>query len=102
MAYIGTGYLTQPAATTELWNMYDLESILFSYCIKNKMYSLFEVVDGRWCLPPLLRRRIHVVIMNMRTRCFMTSLAEELARRDMDFAPLNRKYTELPPELTNS
>ena len=75
----------------------ELESKLFSYCLKTGMYSLFEVVDGE-VVPsaPFEEGGIQEAIMDYEDAVFFDILAEELARRDMDYKPVSREnYDEL-------
>jgi hypothetical protein len=101
MAYIGNWILNSTRGDNRIKEYDDLESKLFSYCIKNKMYSLFEVVDGE-VVPSaaFAEGGIHEAIMNYEDSMFYDILAEELARRDMDFAPINSEnYTELTSRI---
>lgn len=101
MAYIGNWILNSTRGDNRIKEYDDLESKLFSYCIKSKMYSLFEMVDGE-VVPSaaFAEGGIHEAILNYEDSMFYDILAEELARRDMDFAPIDSEnYTELTSRI---
>jgi hypothetical protein len=101
MVYIGNWVLNSTRGDKRLKDYDELESKMFSHCLKNKMYSLFEVVDGE-VVPSVAYAEggIHEVIMNYEDSMFYDILAEELARRDMDFAPIDSEnYKELTSRI---
>lgn len=97
MVYIGNWVLNSIRGDNRLKEFDDIESKLFSYCLKNGMYSLFEIVEGE-VVPSadFAKGGIHEAIMEYEDAVFFDILAEELARRDMDFAPIDSSnYGEL-------
>ena len=75
----------------------DVESKCFSYCLKTGMYSLFEMMDGE-VIPSASFEDggIQEAIMDYEDAVFFDILAEELARRDMNYAPISsQNYEEL-------
>ncbi|MCR4770974.1 MAG: hypothetical protein K5855_01555 [Oscillospiraceae bacterium] len=97
MVYIGNWVLNSARGDNRLKEFDDIESKLFGLCLKTGMYSLFEVVDGE-VVPSaeFARGGIHEAIMEYEDAVFFDILAEELARRDMDFAPIDSSnYGEL-------
>ncbi len=101
MVYIGNWILNSTRGDNRIKDYDELESKIFSYCIKNKMFSLFEVVDGE-VVPSaaFAEGGIHEAIMNYEDSMFFDILAEELARRDMDFAPIDSEnYKELASRI---
>ncbi len=101
MVYIGNWILNSTRGDNRIKEYDELESKIFSYCIKHKMYSLFEIVDGE-VVPSseYAEGGIHEAIMNYEDSMFFDILAEELARRDMDFAPIDSEnYKELSTRI---
>ena len=98
MVYIGNWILNSTRGDDRIKDYDDLESKIFAHCMKTGMYSLFEVVDGE-VLPSnrFAEGGIHEAIMDYEDTVFYEILAEELARRDMDFAPINSENMD---ELT--
>ncbi|NLB29967.1 MAG: hypothetical protein GXY20_01445 [Clostridiales bacterium] len=90
LVYVGNWILNSTRGTSRIKDYDNLESKLFSYCIKAGMYSLFEVVDNE-ILPSLqfADGGIHEAIMDYEDTVFYEILAEELARRDMDCADID-------------
>ena len=79
-----------PAGSQRIKDYDDVESKCFSYCLKTGMYSLFEMMDGE-VIPSASFEDggIQEAIMDYEDAIFYDILAEELARRDMDFAPID-------------
>ncbi len=101
MVYIGNWILNSTRGENRIPEYDELESKIFSYCLKNKLYSLFEVVDGE-VVPSayFAEGGIHEAIMTYEDSMFFDILAEELARRDMDFIPINSEnYKELSTRI---
>ena len=95
LVYVGNWIMNSARGDDRILEYDELESKIFSYCMKNKMVSLFEVVDGE--VVPSTRFAeggIHEAIMDYEDTVFYEILAEELARRDMDFAPINQENME--------
>jgi len=97
MAYIGNWVLNSTRGSDRFTDYDKVEGILFSYCIVNDMPSLFEIVEG---VPrpssAFEQGGIHEAIADYEDSMFFEILAEELARRDMDFEPIGpENYSEL-------
>ena len=90
MVYIGN-WILNSIRGDERFRDYDLvESKIFAHCAKCGMESLFEISDGE-VLPSRAFEHggIHDAIMEYEDNIFFEILAEELARRDMDYAPIS-------------
>lgn len=97
LVYVGNWVMNSMRGDNRIKEYDDIESKCFSYCLKTGMYSLFEVVDGE-VVPSagFEEGGIQEAIMDYEDAVFYDILAEELARRDMDFAPIdNSNNTEL-------
>lgn len=97
MVYIGNWVLNSTRGENRIKDFDALESKLFSHCLKTSMYSLFEIVDGN-VVPSaqFAEGGIHEAIIEYEDAVFFDILAEELARRDMNFAPIDSSnYGEL-------
>ena len=90
LVYAGNWILNSTRGEKRIAEFDKLESKLFSYCLKTGMYTLFEVNDGE-VLPSreYAEGGIHEAIMDYEDTVFYEILAEELARRDMNFVPIN-------------
>ena len=101
LVYVGNWILNSTREEGRIAQFDALESKIFSYCIKAGLYSLFEIVDG----DVLPSRRyaeggIHEAIMDYEDTVFYEILAEELARKDMNFAPINAEnFDELAERI---
>lgn len=99
MAYIGNWILNSTRGA-DRFNDYDIvESRLFSYCPSCDMPTLVEYTDG--LAGPSVAFEdggIHEAIADYEDSVFFEILAEELARRDMDFEPIGPENLN---ELTN-
>ena len=101
MAYIGNWILNSTRGDDRLTDYDHVESKLFAQCAKNGMHSLFEIRCGE-VLPSTAFEEggIHEAIMDYEDTVFFEILAEELARRDMDFAPITAEnYEELKSRM---
>jgi len=89
MAYIGNWILNSIRGDDRIEDYDRVESKLFEYCAKNGMHALYEVHDGQY-LPSraFVEGGIHEAIMDYEDTVFYEILAEELARRDMNFEPI--------------
>jgi len=98
MVYIGNWILNSTRGDDRIKDYDDLESKIFTNCIKTGMFSLIELVNGE-ILPSgeFSEGGIHEAIMDYEDTVFYEILAEELARRDMNFEPIN---SENMAELT--
>ncbi len=95
LVYVGNWIMNSTREDDRILEYDEVESKIFSYCMKNKMTSLMEVVDGE--VVPSARFAeggIHEAIMDYEDTVFYEILAEELARRDMDFAAINQENVE--------
>ena len=99
MAYVGNWVLNSTRGTDRFTEYDNVESLLFSQCPEHGMNSLTELVDG---VPrPSIdfeQGGIHEAIADYEDSMFFEILAEELARRDMDFEPISSENFN---ELTN-
>ena len=97
MAYIGNWVLNSTRGSDRFTDYDKVESILFSYCIDNDMPSLIEVGEGTVRPSTAFEQGgIHEAIADYEDSMFFEILAEELARRDMDFEPIGpENYSEL-------
>ncbi|MCL2425438.1 MAG: hypothetical protein FWD05_03770 [Oscillospiraceae bacterium] len=99
MAYVGNWVLNSTRGTDRFTEYDNVESLLFSQCPEHGMDSLTELVDG---VPrpsaAFEQGGIHEAIADYEDSMFFEILAEELARRDMDFEPISPENFN---ELTN-
>ena len=90
MAYIGNWVSNSTRGLDRFTDYDNVESLLFSYCLKNGMESLVEFPDGVPTPSAAFENGgIHEAIGDYEDSVFFEILAEELARRDMDFEPVN-------------
>ena len=99
MAYIGNWILNSTRGV-DRFNDYDnVESLLFSYCSSCDMSSLVDTSSGVAEPSAAFENGgIHEAIADYEDSVFFEILAEELARRDMDFEPISPDNLN---ELTN-
>ena len=97
LVYIGNWVMNSTRESDRIKEYDQVESLLFSQCLKHKMASLVEFSQGE-----LIPSRafsdggIHEVIENYEDTVFYEILAEEMALRDMDGEPLTREnYQQL-------
>jgi len=99
MAYIGNWVLNSTRGADRFADYDNVESRLFSYCPLNDMQTLTDFIDG---IPrpsaAFENGGIHEAIADYEDSIFFEILAEELARRDMDFEPISPENFN---ELTN-
>jgi len=99
MAYIGNWVLNSTRGADRFTDYDDVESRLFSYCLSCGMSSLVDVIDGAPRPSAAFENGgIHEAIADYEDSIFFEILAEELARRDMDFEPIGPENFY---ELTN-
>ena len=91
LVYVGNWVMNSMRGENRIKAYDDVESKCFSYCLKTGMYSLFEMLDGE-VIPSASFEDggIQEAIMDYEDAVFYDILAEELARRDMDFAPIDK------------
>lgn len=97
MVYIGNWILNSTRGEDRFVDYDQIESKLFAQCREEGMGSLVE----KWHGEDVPSRAfadggIHEAIMDYEDTVFFEILAEELARRDMDYQPVSREnYDEL-------
>lgn len=97
MVYIGNWVLNSTRGNDRFRDYDDVESKLFALCREHGMEALVEKWEGS----DVPSRQfsdggIHEAIMDYEDTVFFEILAEELARRDMDYRPVSREnYDEL-------
>ncbi len=97
LVYIGNWILNATRGEDRIPDYDDLESKLFSLCIGTPMSALVETWNG---IPipskAFAEGGIHEAIADYEDTVFFDILAEELARRDMEYAPITKEnYDEL-------
>ncbi len=99
MAFIGNWVLNSTRGDDRLTDYDDVESKLFGEALLLGMTDLAEVRDGV-VLPSAKYEAggIHEAVADYEDTVFFEILAEELARRDMNFAPIS---SENMSELTS-
>ena len=91
LVYVGNWVMNSMRGDQRIRDYDEVESRCFSYCLKTGMYSLFEMVDGEVVPSASFEDGgIQEAIMDYEDAIFFDILAEELARRDMDFAPIDK------------
>ena len=90
MIYIGN-WILNSARGNDRFEDYDIvESLLFSYCPSRDMSSLVEYNNGIAEPSEAFENGgIHEAIADYEDSVFFEILAEELARRDMEFEPIS-------------
>lgn len=88
MVYIGNWVLNSIRGSDRFADYDNVESKIFAHCAKNGMDSLFEIKNGE-IMPSLSFETggIHEAIITYEDTVFFEILAEELARKDMNFEP---------------
>ena len=97
MAYIGNWVLNSARGEDRFRDYDEVESLLFARAAQEGMPALAELWQGE-VVPSraFAEGGIHEAIMDYEDAVFFDILAEELARRDMDYAPIsNQNYDEL-------
>ena len=97
MAYIGNWILNSTRGSDRFSDYDNVESNLFSHCPEYDMPTLTEYVNGAARPSAAFENGgIHEAIAEYEDAVFFEILAEELARRDMDFEPISpENYSEL-------
>ena len=89
MAYIGNWILNSTRGADRIVDYDNIESHLFSQCPSADMETLTEYVSGVARPSAAFENGgIHEAIADYEDSIFFEILAEELARRDMDFEPI--------------
>jgi hypothetical protein len=103
MVYIGNWILNSTRESARIEDYDRVESLLFSQCGKAGMDSLFETDKNTGSIIPsaaFSNGGIHEAIADYEDTVFFEILAEELARRDMDFEPISpENFTELTERI---
>jgi len=99
MAYIGNWVLNSTRGVDRFTDYDKVESLLFSHCPSLGMHTLSEIFDNAARPSAAFEQGgIHEAIADYEDSMFFEILAEELARRDMDFEPIGPENFN---ELTN-
>lgn len=101
MIYIGNWILNSTRGADRFEDYDHVESKLFSYCAKAGMKALYEMRDGITIPSAAFENGgIHEAIADYEDTVFFEILAEELARRDMDFEPISpENFSELTSRI---
>ena len=95
MVYIGNWILNSTRGDDRFADYDDLESKLFALCRGNGMDALVERYEGTDVPSHAYSDGgIHEAIMDYEDTVFYEILAEELARRDMDYQPVSNDNYE--------
>ena len=101
MVYIGNWVLNSTRGDDRIPDYDEVESLLFSKAKEEGMSVLAEVYNGE-VIPSraFAEGGIHEAIMDYEDNVFFDILAEDLARRDMDDAPIDESnYAELTSRI---
>ena len=102
MAYIGNWVLNSTRGADRFTDYDEVESKLFSHCSSNNMIALTDYNNEGVAKPSAAFENggIHEAIADYEDSIFFEILAEELARRDMDFEPIGpENYNELTSRI---
>ena len=89
MVYIGNWILNSTRGSDRFSDYDNIESLLFSHCASFEMPLLAEYIGGMARPSAAFENGgIHEAIADYEDSIFFEILAEELARRDMDFEPI--------------
>jgi hypothetical protein len=101
MVYIGNWILNSIRGNDRFTDYDHVESRIFAQCAKAGMDALYEIRNGT-ILPSRAFENggIHEAIADYEDTVFFEILAEELARRDMNFEPINQdNFDELTSRI---
>jgi len=101
MVYIGNWILNSTRGEERFADYDDVESLLFARAALEGMPSLAELYEGE-IIPSraFAEGGIHEAIMEYENNVFFDILAEDLARRDMNDAPIDESnYAELTSRI---
>ena len=92
LVYIGNWVLNSTRGEDRIKEYDQVESLVFSHCLKHKMSKLVELYQGE-LIPSraFAEGGIHEAIENYEDILFYEILAEEMALRDLDGEPLTRE-----------
>ena len=89
VVYVGNWILNSIRDMDRFTDYDNIESLIFSYCASHGMSSLAEYTGGAVKPSAAFENGgIHEAIADYEDSVFFEILAEELARRDMDFEPI--------------
>ena len=102
MVYIGNWILNSTRDDDRFTDYDDVESKVFAKCAQCGMRSLYEVSNGTvYPSQAFENGGIHEAIMDYEDTIFFEILAEELAKRDMDFEPITTEnFNELAERVS--
>lgn len=92
LAYVGNWVLNSTRGEDRLGPYDELLAKLFAHCLKSGMPELMAIHDSK--VTPsqaYVEGGIHEAIMDYEDTVFFEILAEELARRDMNHAPISQE-----------
>ena len=101
MVYIGNWILNSTRGEDRFRDYDEVESLLFTKAVQAGMPTLAEVYEGE-IIPSraFAEGGIHEAIAEYENNVFFDILAEDLARRDMDDAPIDESnYAELASRI---
>ena len=101
LVYIGNWILNSTRGDQRFRDYDEVESLLFSRAILEGMSSMGELYQGE-IVPSqaFVEGGIHEAILEYENNVFFEILAEDLARRDMDDAPIDESnYAELASRI---
>lgn len=101
LVYIGNWILNSTRGDQRFADYDEVESLLFSKAAQEGMPTLAELYEGE-VVPSraFVEGGIHEAIMEYENNVFFDILAEDLARRDMDDAPIDESnYAELASRI---
>ena len=95
LVYIGNWVLNSTRGDDRIREYDQVESLVFSHCLGQGMASLTELYHGE-LIPSraFAEGGIHEAIMDYEDNVFFDILAEDLARRDMNDAPIDETNCE--------
>ena len=101
LVYIGNWVLNSTRGDDRIRDYDQVESLIFSHCLDHGMAQLIELYNGE-IIPSraFAEGGIHEAIMEYENNVVFDILAEDLARRDMDDAPIDESnYDELASRI---
>ena len=101
LVYIGNWVLNSTRGDDRIRDYDQVESLIFSHCLDHGMAQLIELYNGE-IIPSraFAEGGIHEAIAEYENSVFFDILAEDLARRDMDDAPIDESnYDELTSRI---
>ena len=97
LVYIGNWILNSTRGEDRIKEYDQVESLVFSHCLKHKMSKLVELYQGE-LIPSraFAEGGIHEAIAYYEDNVFYQILAEELSRRDMNYPEItDENYAEI-------